>query len=455
MGIIILSYFLFEKNIKKSLIFSSISGLSFILLIFGKFEEVYNLVLLTIPYLVIFAFRIISLKNKKELKINLMYFIPLILFSIAAYLSKTAARFIFVFTPFVALIGGYFLVDLGKKVYSKKSLKFFTIFILLIFLGLFYMNASGSFFSAQRSGSNLPGQWENSMSWISENTAEDAVIAHWWDYGYWTQAIGERTSIADGGAHGEYPLFLLGRYGMTAHNTSNALTYFKSHNVTHLLFSSEEIGKYHAFSYIGSDKNFDRESTIGTFSLAQQKEVRNGTVQIYQGGWALDKDIKIDNLVLPKNKAVLAGIQLSSDTQGNLKEAPKAVIIHNNKQYVDNISCMYINNEKIELDVESNLKGCIKYIPYINENMQIMQNGAILYLSEKVYPGLFARLYLLNESVNGFKEVYSDQTPLAVYRGRTIGPVKIWNVTYPENISVEQRFLENATTYDPNFRLAE
>jgi dolichyl-diphosphooligosaccharide--protein glycosyltransferase len=35
------------------------------------------------------------------------------------------------------------------------------------------------------------------MQWLKENTPEDAVIAAWWDYGYWISTIGERKTLAD------------------------------------------------------------------------------------------------------------------------------------------------------------------------------------------------------------------------------------------------------------------
>ena len=39
--------------------------------------------------------------------------------------------------------------------------------------------------------------WLDAYQWIKENTPPDAVIASWWDYGYWTQTLGERASVAD------------------------------------------------------------------------------------------------------------------------------------------------------------------------------------------------------------------------------------------------------------------
>ena len=39
--------------------------------------------------------------------------------------------------------------------------------------------------------------WLESMEWIKTNTPKDAVIASWWDYGYWISTLGERATIAD------------------------------------------------------------------------------------------------------------------------------------------------------------------------------------------------------------------------------------------------------------------
>ena len=39
--------------------------------------------------------------------------------------------------------------------------------------------------------------WIDSLDWIKNNTPKDAVIAAWWDYGYWISTLGERASLAD------------------------------------------------------------------------------------------------------------------------------------------------------------------------------------------------------------------------------------------------------------------
>ena len=39
--------------------------------------------------------------------------------------------------------------------------------------------------------------WLDALEWMKNNTSKDAVVASWWDYGYWISTMGERASLAD------------------------------------------------------------------------------------------------------------------------------------------------------------------------------------------------------------------------------------------------------------------
>ena len=39
--------------------------------------------------------------------------------------------------------------------------------------------------------------WPDAMQWVKKNTPKDAVIAAWWDYGYWISTLGERKTLSD------------------------------------------------------------------------------------------------------------------------------------------------------------------------------------------------------------------------------------------------------------------
>ena len=59
---------------------------------------------------------------------------------------------------------------------------------------------SGTPLVIQNSGTRFDistNDWSDAMQWLKENTPEDAVVASWWDYGYWIQTLGERKTLAD------------------------------------------------------------------------------------------------------------------------------------------------------------------------------------------------------------------------------------------------------------------
>ena len=43
----------------------------------------------------------------------------------------------------------------------------------------------------------INSDWPDAMEWLKNNTPQDAVVASWWDYGYWITTLGERISLAD------------------------------------------------------------------------------------------------------------------------------------------------------------------------------------------------------------------------------------------------------------------
>ena len=41
--------------------------------------------------------------------------------------------------------------------------------------------------------------WINTLAWMQENLPSTAVVASWWDYGYWITTLGNKTTLADNG----------------------------------------------------------------------------------------------------------------------------------------------------------------------------------------------------------------------------------------------------------------
>jgi hypothetical protein len=65
-------------------------------------------------------------------------------------------------------------------------------------------------------------------------------------------------------------------------------------------------------------------------------------------------------------------------------------------------------------------------------------------MSSKVKDGLFARLYINQEDIPEFTEVYSSDVPVMIYNGQLVGPVKIWKLNYPNTLENTDRFLDES-----------
>lgn len=435
----IIALFLFQKDSKLKYVTTGFGGVLLFIWLFVSITSRTSLILYILFSVFLFALIYFELVESKR-EVTLLI---LIVLGMNIYLGSTAARFLFTMSPFIALLAGYCIMQVIEFLWKEKSkeLRALSLVVAVVVIYLIVSMGYMSGQSVQYSGSGLAGQWEDAMYWIRDNTEESSIITHWWDYGYWTQTVAQRPSTHDGGTHMENSLQLLGRYAMTGTDDEDVFTYLKTHNVSYLLYSEEEIGKYHAFSYIGSEsnQNLDRESTIGMFTLANVEEIRGGEFLTYQGTWVLDQDIVIDRQVIPEGQSAIVSISIIKE--GEVIRRPQALIYYNGQRILTNISCMIRGGERIEFETESRLASCITFIPYIVDQTQGNEYGAILFASEKVKDGLFARLYLFNQQVPGFEEVYNDQVPLALYQGRIIGPIKIWKINYPPGTETREDLL--------------
>jgi len=311
----------------------------------------------------------------------------------------------------------------------------------------FYNNTSDQ---AKYVGSIYNQQWQIAGDWARKNTPENAVFAHWWDYGYLVQTGFNRATLSDGGnARGAINHFI-GRHVLTAQNNTESLEVLKASNTTHLLIISDEIGKYPAFSSIGSNENYDKYSWINTFSLDsnQIRETRNGASYIYTGGTVLDEDLIYQGKLYPRKAAGIGAFILETqnvENNGTITGSnfvqPRAILVYNGQQIEVPINCIFFNNQKLSFDNPNGIDACLRIVPVISGNQQNLI-GALMYLSPRVKRTLLTRLYLFNEEDENFKVVYNDEgsMPLAIYQGRLIGPLKIWSISYPSNLNVPKEY---------------
>jgi len=411
---------------------------------------------------------------------NFAYILYFLILMVGIVGARGGIRLIMVLGAVSPIAISFLIVKISQRYFREKdeTMKFFMaiITILIVIASVFTLwtyYKQDKYTGENFAPSGYNQQWQKAMRWVRENTPKSiitekgfeggTVFAHWWDYGYWVQSIGERATILDGGNNIIYWNHLLGRHVLTGTNEKNALEFLYAHNGTHLLIDSTDIGKYTAYSSIGADENYDRFSWISNFVMdnSQTQETKDKTKYIYVGGTSTDEDIIWEEnsreIFLPKKRTGIGAIILEKDNEKDVFYQPKAIFVYNNQQYNIPLKYMYYNNKLY--DFKSGLDAGI----FIYPQMKIEQNnvpsinkiGALLYLSKRTIHSNLANLYLFNKDSKNFKvahiesnliiENLKQQVPdigeFVQYQGFQ-GPIKIWEINYPENIEFKKEYLE-------------
>jgi len=414
-----------------------------------------------------------TLEDFKNIDVSSLIFLS---FSFWAMVSmRGAVRLFFIIAPMIILVAVYFLIKIFE--YKKTKDELLNLFLGLVCLAsivisffVFFVYSSSTVSSALYvSSSAYNQQWQYAMNWVSNNTPENSIFVHWWDYGYWVQTLGKRPTVTDGGHYRDWWDHTTGRYLLTTSQPETALSLMKTHNVSYLLIDSTDLGKYGAYSSIGSGKDgSDRLAEIPTMiSDSSQTQISNGTkILVYQGTTFVDQDIVYQNnntkIFLPRGKSYLIGVVLKvveSNSTIQFTEAPSAIFYYNGKQIALPIKYIYFNNQLVNFG--EGIESIVQIIPGVsvsNNNVQLDNLGAVIYLSEKVSKSLFAQLYLMNDPLKSYstlKLVHSEDDFVVkslkeqgvqlgdfVYYQGLRGPIKIWEVSYPENVITHQEFID-------------
>ncbi len=410
-------------------------------------------------------------------KIDFSHILILSLIILMIIASRGAVRLFVISSPIFIIAAGFLPVELlNYGIKAKDNLLKIILFISLA-ISLFFLISTGITYeksSAESAKYSIPSayniQWQKAMEWVRENTLKNDIFVHWWDYGYWIQTLGERPTVTDGGHEITYWDHLVGRYLLTTPYPETALSFMKTNNVSYLLIDSTDLGKYGAYSIIGSNKDGqDRYSQIPImiFDPSQSKETNTSSLRIYRGGSYIDEDIiygkNEDQIFLPANNAMILGVVLEiPKNEGKIKQ-PMGIFVYNQKQM--SIPIRYVYYEGKLLDFEEGLDSVVRIVPKVTQDpaglsVNIDRVGTVIYLSPKVSKGLFSQLYLLNDPLNKYgtiKLAYLESDPFIkslndqganlgefAYLNEFRGPIKIWNVKYPDNIIEREEFLRTS-----------
>ncbi|MBU3912748.1 MAG: hypothetical protein KKB21_03550 [Nanoarchaeota archaeon] len=419
------------------------------------------------------------LKYRKEQnddfeKIDFEFLFLFALFVLCLFTARSAVRLIMVLGPVAPIFAVYlafFSIERFKKSKDEVGkivlgiMAVLVVILILFSFYTFYQQSKGDAYNYVPNYYTI--QWQKAMEWVRNETPENAVFAHWWDYGYWVQSIGNRATVTDGGNAMLYWNYLTGRLVLTGDNQKDALEFLYNHNATHLLIDPTDLGKYGAFSSIGSNKNFDRISSGPStmlLDIKESQETKNGTLRVYKGVSGIEEDIVYDSngsrVFLPSQDSAILGIVVEVSQEGNRTSfsQPEAVFYSQGKQLRLPVRYVYYNQKMT--DFGSGLEATAYVIPRVSQN-SIDNLGAVMYISPRLMRGLLSQIYILNDPFNNFPNfklshsepnVFVDSIRNQGYAledfdyidgiGMT-GPIKIWSIQYTGGEEFKPEYLDN------------
>jgi len=413
--------------------------------------------------------------------IDFEYLFLFSLFVLCLFSARSAVRVIMVLSPIAPIFSSYLLVNsimrFRESSDNTKKIIFGTLTIIVLLLILY---AGFAYFKTvqERAYGSVPYyytiQWQNAMSWVRENTSQDAVFSHWWDYGYWVQSIGNRATITDGGNVIGFWNYYVGRFVLTGDNQKDSLEFLYTHNATHLLIDSSDIGKYGAFSQIGSDENFDRLSQGPITLLADSKqteETKVGKKILFDmprgsGSYGLapiEEDIIYDvngtkETLFKENFGIMGvSIEVINTNESISFKQPEGVFYSQGIQKKIPLRYAYFNGQLF--DFKSGINATVYIIPRVTSS-NINYMGAAIYLSPRIMRGFLGQVYLLNNSLGNFDNFELVHSEPDLFNENLIqqgyntdyfnyfdngaglqGPIKIWEIKYTGNETINQEYL--------------
>ncbi|MEM1549665.1 MAG: STT3 domain-containing protein [Candidatus Methanomethylicia archaeon] len=174
----------------------------------------------------------------------------------SAYFSSTMARLMMLASPFIALLSAHLINTLytqnieriiEERKYIKRrkmyrgSIRSNVIILIIVSATLILPITSWRNYAAtpqQIVTSSLPisnecTDWIEALLWMRSNLPNDAVVASWWDYGYWITVIANKTSVADNATLDEGKIKRVALAFLS--NETEALKIFSEMGATHVV----------------------------------------------------------------------------------------------------------------------------------------------------------------------------------------------------------------------------
>ena len=290
--------------------------------------------------------------------------------------------------------------------------------VLLIWFNLTGLYAFGSVERAVIWGARQGGPYPNreirtACEWLKENVPQNAVIAADWGIGSAINELGRKTTIVD--EEQNIPRILEMAQELFCGTEDTALQFLQKYGVTHLLVSSDELGKLNLHSAA-----LQPAAEISAVSFQPGPEYTPETWHFIPINESVIPEFQSDDIDCQQSECSIKSISVLSTWENQLlvKTPPEILIQRQNKTRQKLTVKEVIIGEQSWYFPEAQLNASIWCVGNMDERSY--RNYQTIYLSEVAREWFLVKL-LLGEHSNHFKLVYESEASNKLQ-------VKVWEV---------------------------
>lgn len=272
-------------------------------------------------------------------------------------------------------------------------------------------------------------KFHTGLSNIAKHTDEDAVIAAWWDYGSRINWLTNRATVIDSDHYIPFWIYMFARHVFSSISSTEVLTCLKTHNVTHLLITTDDLPRLDSITYIGSDETHDRGASVHFLRPVRSHEVTHGGQQtnfIPHSSRTMDT-LSLNGKEYPPGKWLLRGVSITFE--GDAWKAKVHGVTKDGEFTLPptefRVGTSHISHEK------KGVPGSV--VVFHNEEGK---NWQAFYLSAGAARLLIVRLYLFLEEIPGFSLIYDTNSEARC------GPdgFRLWKIDYSDAIQPNSKY---------------
>lgn len=290
---------------------------------------------------------------------------------------------------------------------------------------------------------NLP----KTYAWIKRNLLNDnTVVAAHWTYGSQLNVLAGVKTISDQDHYSQFQIHLYLNYvfsyptGGSVVNAAPSLAFLKTHNVTHLMMTREEL-----------IPNAYQNSYIGSISQSNQFHIQK--LQATTPSLGIQYSLIPQKMQLKKPFDALTYISTLQQIDVKGKEIKNMTIMAHFKNRNYQLPYVaFIGGERIvnELENDQISGNANKNTGPIIRNGKIYRGGILLFfntdktLRESYYIGpdgwesIAIRLFYLGQHMDAFERVYTE----GEYGENTPPDIQIWKINYPKELVLSPIYLK-------------